>query len=334
MARMIKITPEYIEECRTEFSKEFERAISNAKLTDGKLHFMKEFGKINQKAIVYFTELAWLKMTTLIREFSDEVAWHGTAYRLDSEEGENIYAIGDIFVYPQEVTGATVNTDQVAYQTWLMSQEDDVFNNLRFQGHSHVNMGVTPSGVDLTHQEQILDQLEDDMFYIFMIWNKRHDVNAKIYDFQKNLLFEASDVTIQVLDGKIGLEKFTQDAKSMVKRKQYNYSGYQGQNYQGYGNAGYGRSSVYTPQNYSGPYNPVSGQSGAKKDESKKNESKPSKKDKKKDKKKSKMDDGWKNKNLAIANACDEQMTIYDAAGNLYDPTDPYGYMENPCFIT
>jgi hypothetical protein len=38
-------------------------------------------------------------------------------------------------------------------------------------------MGTTPSGVDTNLYDQLLGQLEDDMFYIFMIWNKRWEDN-------------------------------------------------------------------------------------------------------------------------------------------------------------
>ena len=41
-----------------------------------------------------------------------------------------------------------------------------------YAGHSHVNMGTSPSSVDLNHQEEILRMLGDNDFYIFMIWNK------------------------------------------------------------------------------------------------------------------------------------------------------------------
>lgn len=231
MAKIIKITPE----CMDEIRKDFEDALSSAKLSDGKINFTKSFGNIKRDATVYFTELAWLKMQTLIREFDKEVAWHGLAYRgNDSEKDE--YFIRDILVYPQEVAAATVNTDQEKYQMWLMNHEDDVFNNIRMQGHSHVNMGVTPSSVDTSLYDRILEQLDDTMFYIFLIYNKRGEKTYKIYDLAKNVLFETSDITVKILDDGTGIEKFLQEAKTMVKDKVYSapvsvYSG----GYGGYG---------------------------------------------------------------------------------------------------
>ena len=216
MSKMIKLTPEY----RDEILRDFESSIQGAKIADGKISYTKTFGYINRKATVYFTEIAWMKMQTLIREFDNEVAWHGVAYRGDDETKDEYY-ITDILVYPQEVTGATVNTDQKKYEMWLMMHDDEVFSNIRMQGHSHVNMQTTPSGVDTTHQEKILAQLEDDMFYIFMIWNKRGEKTIKIYDLAKNILFDGTDVAVAVQDDGIGISAFLAEAKKMVQEKKH-----------------------------------------------------------------------------------------------------------------
>lgn len=212
MAKIIKLTPEHIDEIK----KAFEEALGSAKVSDGKINFTKTFGNVKREATIFFTELAWLKMQTLIREFDKEVAWHGTAKRGDDPEKDEYY-ITDIFVYPQEVTGATVTTDQKKYQMWLMEYDDDVFYNIRMQGHSHVDMGTSPSVVDTSFYDEILDQLTDDMFYIFMIWNKKGDKTIKVYDMKKNVLFETSDCTVKVLDDGTGIERFLRDAKDMVK---------------------------------------------------------------------------------------------------------------------
>lgn len=242
MSKVIKITPELLAEIRAEF----EESLKAGKFADGKINFTKTMGTVARKATVFFSEIAWLKMWTLVSEFDKEVAWHGVAKRGEDPTKDEYY-ITDILVYPQEVTGATVNTDQVKYQTWLMSHDDDVFNNIRMQGHSHVNMGVTPSTVDTTHQEQILDQLEGDMFYIFMIWNKRKDKTIKIYDLAKNVLFETADVTVEIMNDGTGIESWLKQAKEMVVTKTYTYQnggcngyggGYNGYN-DNYYNGGY-----------------------------------------------------------------------------------------------
>lgn len=222
MSRALRVTEEHLKN----MFKEFANYLKTASTPDGKIEFIRTIGTLDRKAELRFSEVAWLKMQSLIREFDKEVAWHGTAWR-DEDESKDVYHIGDILVYPQEVSGATVNTDQEKYQSWLYDLDDEEFNNIRMQGHSHVNMSTSPSSVDLTHQASILEQLEEDMFYIFLIWNKKGERNIKIYDMKKNILFESSDVTVTVENNIFGIEHFMQEAKELVKTKSYASAGSQ-----------------------------------------------------------------------------------------------------------
>lgn len=173
-----------------------------------------------EKAVLQFTASAYAKMQYLISSFDSEVAWHGVAKRIADDKSE--FLISDILLYPQEVTGSTVNTDQREYEKWLYDLEDDVFNNLRFQGHSHVNMGTSPSPTDLDHQERLLAQVTDDMFYIFVIWNKKNDRSIFIYDKKRNLFFDKGDVEVEITNDDSGFFDliFSED---VVKKKTYQY---------------------------------------------------------------------------------------------------------------
>ncbi len=345
MAKYIKMTPELQAECRASFMAEFDAIMAKNKFSDGKLSFSKSFGTVSRKANIYFTEIAWMKTTALLREFSKEVAWHATAYRIPGDKDE--YLIKDILVYPQTVTASTVDMDVEKYTQWIMDgvmAGDERFDHIRCQMHSHVNMGVFASGTDTQHQEEILEQLGEDDFYIFMIWNKSLKVYMRVFDMQKNILFETDDCEWAVLDDTIGLSKFIEDAKKIVVEQKTTYSGYNGSyggsygNYGGYngsyGNQGYGRSPVYTPENCSGPYNPVSntGFAGKSSSDTSKGGKGSGKKDKgkgggKKDKKKTKF--------AAGKNACDEnQLTIVTPGGEEFDMNDPFGYHDGPFQIT
>ena len=225
MSKLIKITQDVLEQC----VKEFNETLKSGKFSDGKVEFTKTLGVVDRKATVIFTELAWQKMQALIRECNKEIGWHGVAKR---GEEKDQYIISDILLYPQEVTGATVTTDQEEYQMWLMQQEDEIFNNIRMQGHSHVNMSTSPSSVDLNLYDGILSQLDSDMFYIFMIYNKRGEKTVKLYDLRENILFETADVTVAVKE--VGdLTGFLEEAKELVVTKTYNY----GTGVKTYGNA-------------------------------------------------------------------------------------------------
>jgi hypothetical protein len=105
-----------------------------------------------------------------------------------------------------------------------MSQSDEVFNNLRMQGHSHVNMSVTPSSTDLELYRDLLAQLDDTMFYIFMIYNKRGECTVKVYDLAKNILFEKDDCTITIEESGIGVSKLLEEASKLVTRRSYTYT--------------------------------------------------------------------------------------------------------------
>ena len=199
------------EEMKQQARDDFAAALNGIKMSDGKLSYSKSFKYENAGAIVWLTQEAYRKIVALVTEFKDEVGWHGTVTR----SGDNKFVIEDIFVYPQEVTGSTVNTDQITYSKWLYELDDNTFNHIRMQGHSHVNMGVSPSGVDDKHRQQILNQLEPDMFYIFMVWNKSLSIHTLIYDMVRNVLYEDKDIEVN-LHGDEGMDEFLADAKKKV----------------------------------------------------------------------------------------------------------------------
>lgn len=239
MSKLIKLPQDILDQ----YTKEFYETLRSGKFSDGKVNFTKTLGTVERKATVIFTKMAWEKMQLLVKEFDKEVAWHGIAERCEEKD---TYLISDILVYPQEVTGSTVTTDQSKYEEWLMSHDDDVFNKIRMQGHSHVNMAVSPSSVDLSLYERLLDQLSSDMFYIFMIWNKRGEKTVKIYDIRENILFETADVTVTI-KGMEDMTEFLEDAKELVVTKTYNY-GY-GTDAYPYHYPGYGATKKDEPKN-------------------------------------------------------------------------------------
>lgn len=158
---------------------------------------------------VVFTDTAWNKMTALVDACNKEVAWHGIV-----NKDKSTYTIQDILIFPQSVTGATVTTDDTEYSMWLAEQPDEVFNNIRFHGHSHVNMGVSPSGVDDTYQQNILENVQD--FYIFLIINKRGSMWCTIYDVEDNVAYDTHD--IDVCCNAVDAKNWAKDAiKNFVK---------------------------------------------------------------------------------------------------------------------
>jgi hypothetical protein len=209
MPRPIIMTEEMKQKARADFNE----ILDEIKMSDGKLIYNRVFKYENKSATVWLTQESYRKIVALVTNFSSEVGWHGTV----SRAADNEFIIENIFVYPQEVTGSTVNTDQKLYTEWLYSLDDDAFNKIRMQGHSHCSMGVSPSGVDDTHRQHILNQLEPDMFYIFQIWNKSLAVHTLVYDMAQNILYEDDDVEIKLQNDE-GMDEFLEDALEKVKK--------------------------------------------------------------------------------------------------------------------
>lgn len=238
MSKPIKLTPELKQQAVAEFAK----TLAEMKMSDGKVSYSKNFTyKNEEKAKILFTPTAYAKMVSLLMAFDSEIAWHGVGERMD----EKTFVISDILVYPQTVTGTTVDMDTEKYALWLMeNDEDDRFNHIIMQGHSHVKMQTSPSSVDKTHQEEILEQLTDDMYYIFMIWNKRLEHTTKIYDLQNNTMYDDNEIEYGIIDEQCDLDAFIEEATNQVIERKYtigtsgnyNYGGGYGYNYS---NGGY-----------------------------------------------------------------------------------------------
>lgn len=146
------------------------------------------------KANIFFTQEAYLKTMLYVRDTNTEIAWHGSITR-----EKNNFTIHDVYLYPQIVTGGTVNTDQAEYNKWIEELDDDTFNKMRLQGHSHVNFGATPSGTDRDYYNSILNVLNKNDFYIFMIINKSGSMYFEIYDLENNVIYENQDININIL---------------------------------------------------------------------------------------------------------------------------------------
>lgn len=216
MSKPIRLTGELLEKIKAEFVE----TVKSMKMFDGKIKYEKSFrwkDSVDDKAYIVFTPVAFAKMTMLVQGFDSEVAWHGVV-DVDPEV-PNVFNIVDILVYPQLVDGSNVNTDQAAYTDWLYGLEDGVFERVRMQGHSHVNFSTRPSSVDDSHQESILKQVGDDMFYIFMIWNKKFEHTIRIFDMKNNTLYEDGDIEVLICQDGVDLNAFMKDAKEIVKAK-------------------------------------------------------------------------------------------------------------------
>lgn len=166
---------------------------------------------------IIMTTDAHYKTKLLVDQFSSEVAWHMVIDRLEN----NLFVIKDIIIFPQEVTGVTANGIDGEYEMFLHKLPDDIFNKLRGHGHSHVNMGVSPSGTDENYYTNLMTQVPD--YYITLIINKKGETHLRLYDVQNNILY--TDLTYSVHDSEgNSIALWFLESKVNVKDKVYNYT--------------------------------------------------------------------------------------------------------------
>lgn len=155
-----------------------------------------------EEPTVYITPNAYIKMRMLVDKSDKEVGWYGIVNKMPGLN--NVYIIEDIVVYPQKVTGATVEQDDDKMFEFEMSLTTEQVNHKRFHGHSHVNMSTSPSGVDENFYQELLSQVTD--YFIITITNKRNEYTTRFYDVANNIMYE--DVPIQLIqdDGTLYLD--------------------------------------------------------------------------------------------------------------------------------
>lgn len=249
MSKPIFMTPEIIEEVTENFKKQ----AASLMLFRGKRTIDIDYYWVQSKnpeerehVTITFSRAAWKKQQTLIQNFTSEVGWHGVVTR--DQENPLHFTIEDIIVFPQIVTGTTVTPNDEAYAVWNATLPPAQRNAMRFHGHSHVNMGVTPSGTDDKYQQDMLGRLNGDglteeakqrmkeamgdmAFYIFMIFNKSGSHNVRVFDYWGNTYYEGDEITVEHEPDE--LADFLAEAKSKVSTKSYSYGNNYGGSYYG-----------------------------------------------------------------------------------------------------
>lgn len=145
--------------------------------------------KSDEEAKVIFSEKALTKIQTLVMLCDLEVGWHGTGKKL--EKGK--YLIEDIHLYPQKTTGTTIQCDDEQYGQWLTNwiiKDPETVDKLCFHGHSHVNMATFSSSTDRDLQDDTIEMLQENRFYIFLIINKKMECYFKIADREDECIYE------------------------------------------------------------------------------------------------------------------------------------------------
>ena len=149
----------------------------------------------NKRVVLNFTGLAWLKMRQLVGSCNIEIAWHGI---VTVNEDHSVFTVHDILVYPQKIAAATVEIDEPEYNIWHQALDNDTYNTLHLQGHSHVNFGATPSGRDSSTYAELMQYVKPDGFYVFLINNKANALWCKIVDRGGNAVYYTKDIDVLI----------------------------------------------------------------------------------------------------------------------------------------
>lgn len=145
--------------------------------------------KSELKPRLVFSSIATKKMLYLLVGSSKEVGWHGFVNKLE----KGVYYVTDIIIYPQETTSATIRCDTAEYGLWqqnLCLKCPEEFEKLRLHGHSHVNMACFPSSTDKDLQDDGLEMIQENGFYVWLIVNKNLNYWAKIADREDGSIYE------------------------------------------------------------------------------------------------------------------------------------------------
>lgn len=190
MAKRLKLTSKQ----KKQMLNTYKEQLDSMTLLDA-VHTIKDSFKFDnkKKPIIKFSEKARLIIKELVKQCSKEIAWNGL---VNYDKDTNTYEVYDILIFPQIVTGTSVDVDETKYAMWLASLTNEQLEHMRFHGHSHVHMAVRPSGVDTGYQKEMLNmQIKD--YYIFMIFNKSENMYACIYDVAGNAFYEDDDIIIE-----------------------------------------------------------------------------------------------------------------------------------------
>lgn len=164
------------------------------------------------KINVRISPVAFMKMQTLVMGFDKEVGWYGTVERI--EDG---FRIKDVLLFPQYTSAAYIDDerdDPLEFRKWLDTLSDDDYNSRRLWAHSHVNMGVSPSGVDTSmfkrfNESNCVEGIPN-RFTLCLIINKKLQMFWWAYDADAKKEYKDKDINvmIEVEEGITNLEYF------------------------------------------------------------------------------------------------------------------------------
>lgn len=143
------------------------------------------------------------KIYCIVDHYGTEVSWYGD---ITVNDDCSVITIDDIYLFPQVVTGGTFRTDtpqiSEAYDVWydeklneMMACFDETGESkpiMQYNGHSHVNMGVAPSGEDVNFRKS------RNGINVYSIHSKDGKMSWEIWT--DEIVYEQKDIKIVYMD--------------------------------------------------------------------------------------------------------------------------------------
>lgn len=166
------------------------------------------------------------KMDIIIENSAKEVGWLCEVIECE----DKTYLINDVFILEQDVHATTteINTAGLTkFADELLAREDgvEVWNRIRGWGHSHVNMGVSPSGQD--NAQMNLFTANGCEYFIRLIANKKGIMEIAFFDYRVGVNYSdvpwsiAQDEYVVEIDEQI--EKLYKEIEAYQKAQRVKY---------------------------------------------------------------------------------------------------------------
>lgn len=188
--------------------------------------------KYPDEPTIYFTREAWVKQCHLVKICNKEVGWFAL---VDYDEKDNAFTITELVIPAQEVTAAEtdIGKEDLADAAMELIEQGKDTSKMYAWFHSHVNMGVSPSGQDEFQVEDFLEDLADQPevpAFIRGIQNKSGKLKLDVYYIQHGIAYQNLDFYVLHDDDPAWKTDIEAQVKTKVTERVQTYTNYGWQN--------------------------------------------------------------------------------------------------------
>lgn len=159
-------------------------------------------------------EKAYEAMRSFVRNCDKEIGWLALCTKKENE-----YYIYETIICDQEVSGTTTDLHEKGLQSvaenLIHTGRIGELDNVRCWGHSHVNMGVTPSFQDNETFEEYYTQCED--YFIRIIMNKKNEYRADLADYPSGLIYKNLELFVDYTEEESELRNQIAELENKLK---------------------------------------------------------------------------------------------------------------------